>query len=174
MNYAKHYSILIERARTRDLESHHIIPRCMGGSNDLSNLVELTPEEHYVAHQLLSRMYPENLSLLHAAFMMASTRKGNKIYGWLRKRFVKEKSKSMMGNKNGVNSPGNTGMKHSTETRQKIANANIGKKHTEETKKLLSEKKKGIPKIKSECPHCNRLFSPTNMARYHGDKCKSK
>jgi hypothetical protein len=32
---------------------HHIIPKHMGGSNDPSNLVELTIEEHAEAHRLL-------------------------------------------------------------------------------------------------------------------------
>ena len=47
MNYQKHYDALIDRARNCALhgpcEKHHIIPRCMGGSNKQDNLVELHP-----------------------------------------------------------------------------------------------------------------------------------
>jgi hypothetical protein len=54
MNYFKIYKSLIERAINRNLEeyteSHHIIPRCMNGTDDIENLVNLTPEEHYIAH----------------------------------------------------------------------------------------------------------------------------
>jgi hypothetical protein len=32
---------------------HHIIPRHIGGSNDPSNLIELTPDEHAEAHRKL-------------------------------------------------------------------------------------------------------------------------
>jgi hypothetical protein len=32
---------------------HHIIPKHMGGSDDSSNLIELTPEEHAEAHRKL-------------------------------------------------------------------------------------------------------------------------
>lgn len=36
---------------------HHIIPRHAGGSDDPSNLVELTPAEHAEAHRLLFEKY---------------------------------------------------------------------------------------------------------------------
>lgn len=90
MDYNSHYTRLVERARNRTLsvytETHHIVPRCMGGTNEATNLVALTPEEHYLAHQLLLRIYPNHPSLIHAAAMMGSTRPNNKIYGWLRRR----------------------------------------------------------------------------------------
>lgn len=90
MNYNKHYNNLIIKAKNRKYqgytETHHILPKCMGGNDEISNLVELTPEEHYVAHQLLIKIYPENQKLVHAAMMMCASRKGNKVYGWLRKR----------------------------------------------------------------------------------------
>ena len=74
MNYLMHYNQLINRAKTRVLsdycESHHIIPKCMNGSDDSHNLVNLTPEEHYLAHQLLMKIYPTNHKLVYAATMM--------------------------------------------------------------------------------------------------------
>lgn len=98
MNYAKIYEQLIERARNRSLtgyfERHHIVPRCMLGSDSPENLVRLTPEEHYVAHQLLVRIHPENRSLIYACMMMASTRNNNRIYGWVRRRYAAEISLS--------------------------------------------------------------------------------
>jgi len=94
MDYKKHYNLIIERAKSRNLngycESHHIIPRCVGGTNSKENLVDLTPEEHYVAHQLLVKMHPNNNKLLYAANMMVAGRanmeRNNKAYGWLRKK----------------------------------------------------------------------------------------
>ena len=104
MNYINHYNRLIDRARFRIsnscTETHHIIPRCIGGTDENHNLVELTPEEHYVAHQLLVKMHPDNRKLLHAAIMMCAgsrnNRRNNKIYGWLRKKqseFISENQK---------------------------------------------------------------------------------
>lgn len=93
MNYLKIYHALIERARDRTLhqysERHHVIPRCMGGSDELSNLVRLTPEEHFLAHQLLVKIHPNNHKLkfaLQAMIMDTGNRqRKNKAYGWVRR-----------------------------------------------------------------------------------------
>jgi len=101
MDYSKHYNQLISRSRYRVLEAytetHHIVPRCMGGSDDTDNLVELTPEEHYIAHQLLTKMYPKNGALAMAAMMMTVNRPSNKVYGWLRRRHAAAMSESQAG-----------------------------------------------------------------------------
>lgn len=39
------------------IETHHIIMRSLGGSNDKSNLVNLTLREHYFMHELLVKVY---------------------------------------------------------------------------------------------------------------------
>ena len=60
--YTKIYFDIINRAATRDLplneyvEKHHIIPKSLSGSNKKSNLVKLTPKEHFVCHRLLVKM----------------------------------------------------------------------------------------------------------------------
>jgi hypothetical protein len=52
MNYKNIYERLIQRGKSRTLseytERHHIVPRCMGGTDDAQNIVRLTAEEHYV------------------------------------------------------------------------------------------------------------------------------
>jgi len=93
MDYKKHYNLLIERAENRKLEGysekHHIIPRCMGGTDEKDNIVCLTPEEHFVAHQLLVKMYPDNNSLVYAAQMMTvGKNRSNKLYGWLKRKHL--------------------------------------------------------------------------------------
>lgn len=104
MNYAAIYKSLVERAKTRTLteytETHHVLPKCMGGDDDRDNLVNLTPEEHYVAHQLLSKMYPENGALAKAAQMMTCNRPSNKLYGWVRKRHATAMRESQLGQNN--------------------------------------------------------------------------
>ena len=152
MNYQKHYDALMNRANNRLLEGycerHHIIPRCMGGNNDANNLVDLTAEEHYVAHQLLVKIYPDNSKLVYAAKMMTVSShvnvRNNKLYGWI-KRKLSETNK------------GNThhmfGKTHSDEHKRKISEAtkgdknpmfgktpwNKGKTHSDEHKRKISE-----------------------------------
>lgn len=65
MNYQKIYDDLISKCQARQptdgyKERHHIIPKSLGGSNDSSNLVDLTAREHFVAHFLLAKMHGGN------------------------------------------------------------------------------------------------------------------
>lgn len=78
MNYRRIYDLIIESARnqkrskkTHILENHHIIPRCLKGTDDETNLVLLTPKEHYVCHRLLAKLYPHNNGLYNAWFLMS-------------------------------------------------------------------------------------------------------
>jgi hypothetical protein len=95
MDYKKIYNNIVTRGKNRVLkeykESHHILPRCMGGTNDPLNLVDLTPEEHYVCHLLLVKMHPGHIGLVRAAmFLTASNkdvRRNNKMYGWIKRQY---------------------------------------------------------------------------------------
>ena len=42
---------------TKIKHKHHIIPKHMGGTDDPSNLIELTVEEHAEAHKILFEKY---------------------------------------------------------------------------------------------------------------------
>ena len=102
MNYSRIYDNLIKKGVDRQLskstpglylERHHIIPKCMGGSNVENNLVYLTGAEHFVAHQLLAKIYPNNDKVIYAAHMMtigadSKHKRTNKEYGWIREKFV--------------------------------------------------------------------------------------
>jgi len=63
LNYKKIYDDLIESRKMRPklegeyYESHHILPRCMDGTDDPENLIYLTAEGHFVAHLLLAKVY---------------------------------------------------------------------------------------------------------------------
>ena len=107
MNYHRIYKALIERARDRNVlgytERHHVIPVCMGGSNAKTNLVDLTPEEHFLAHALLVKMHPRVHGLLVAAQRMCHEIPGRPrrvLYGWLRRRFAASQAQRVQGSSN--------------------------------------------------------------------------
>lgn len=56
----KQYTNFIKKRKTKTVlygHIHHIIPKCLGGSNQKSNLIELTEKDHIKAHILLSYIF---------------------------------------------------------------------------------------------------------------------
>lgn len=80
--YTKWYNQITERARNRIIdtytETHHVQPRSLGGTDDASNLVELTAREHFICHWLLTKIHigDSRNKMLSAFFLM----KGNNSY----------------------------------------------------------------------------------------------
>lgn len=140
----------------------------------MSNLVVLTPEEHFVAHQLLVKMYPQNEKLIFAANMMCvktpKQKRNNKRYAWL-KRKVSESKKGKPSPNKGKKStkPRKPRAKEtkprkprklSEEHKEKIAKSRIGTKRTQETKNLLSISiQKALRKKKEELGYV-RTYTP--------------
>ena len=66
MKYTLICQRLCERGQRREkikdvyYEKHHIIPKCMGGNNSISNLTILTAREHFLAHRLLCKININN------------------------------------------------------------------------------------------------------------------
>lgn len=204
MDYRNHYKTLIFRAQNRCLDSytetHHIVPRCLGGSDNKSNLVELTPEEHFVAHQLLVKIYPGVDKLLFAAKMMtvgsSNHRRGNKLYGWLRRRFIESISKPCSeqtkikiglankgkGGRNAIYTEERralvskqwTGVIRSEETKFKISEARKGIVFTDEHKKKLKDSAKARVYKKTVCPFCGKEGTVHKMKQFHFENCKFK
>ena len=62
--YTSIYYNIISRAQERNhnkekfdgYQTHHILPRCFGGTDDIDNLVVLSYKEHRVCHRLLINM----------------------------------------------------------------------------------------------------------------------
>lgn len=90
MNYQKIYSSIIENAKKENriklrknqssyiyYEKHHIIPKCLNGTDEKNNLVLLTAREHYVCHKLLTRIYPNTRGLWLALKRFIFSKKSN-------------------------------------------------------------------------------------------------
>ena len=96
--YKNTYDSLIEKRRKFPLtknkkdpnyaycETHHVIPKCLGGSNDKENLVNLTAREHFIAHKLLYKIAEKenaHIDIKYKLFLalryLAFSTKNNKI-----------------------------------------------------------------------------------------------
>lgn len=199
MDYKRIYNNIIIRGKDRVLfgykELHHILPKCLGGLDNDENLVYLTPEEHYVCHQLLIKIYPDNDKLVYAANMMCiGPNRNNKLYGWIRRKLTEPKSEETKEKMRKPKPPGfgekvskrlrgvpkhyqvwNKGVKgqgagipKSPEHRAKISAANKGKK------KNYTSVPKGHKWEVITCPHCGKSGSKCIMPRWHFDRCKNK
>lgn len=128
-------------------ERHHIIPRCMGGTNDECNLIDLYAREHYMAHKLLALENQDNYKLQYAWLSM----------GFLRSKYIKGRyeitaeeyerlkeidsqlaSKRMIGSGNPM-----YGKVHSEETRRKIGEKSKGRYFSEESRNKIGAHSKG-------------------------------
>lgn len=160
--YKKWYDNIIKKAKTRTLEgyseNHHIIPKSLGGSDDLNNIVSLTAREHFICHILLIKFTTgqDRHKMLHAGILMKSTNRyqnryiNSRLYETIKKEYSEHFSKMQKGENNTF-----YGKKHSQETRKKMSeaklklhnsdwvNPHIGMKRSEETKRNISLSKRG-------------------------------
>ena len=91
-------------------ESHHVVPKCLGGWESRDNLVRLTAAEHYIAHLLLMKMYPENRKLALPVILMS------KNIGIGKKNKLVAKARELAADSH-------RGRKRSDETRKKMSDA---------------------------------------------------
>lgn len=137
MNYRSIYANLIARASVRDVpipsERHHIVPRCCGGSNDRSNIVRLSPREHFFCHFLLVKMHPEVDGLKLAVALMSGRVKGlrSRAYQKIRAEVAARRSEKQRG------------VKRPVEHMEAMWHANRTRKRTEDHCKSLSAAKTG-------------------------------
>jgi hypothetical protein len=155
MNYKKIYDQLIQNAVMRQqnttlnfyTERHHIVPKCMGGSNISSNLVRLTAREHFIAHKLLYKYY-KTTKLAHAWFSMLRY-SDNQYRTFTARQYAEAKQahvsalKTYAGNKNPF-----FGKTHTPQTKESIRLKKLGTRASEETKRKMSEKRIGVKKTK--------------------------
>lgn len=169
-------------------ETHHIIPKCLGGLNCSSNLVELTAREHYICHLLLTSIFPPSsieYKKMWKAFALMAWYKSenqyreykinNRIYQKLKIEFSKIQSQHQSG----------------------ASNSGYGKKwyHNEELKlsnrfypdkvpdgwvsgRVINWDKYFLPKFESketECVNCKKIFLPrTSLHKYCTTACADK
>ena len=112
-------------------EVHHIVPRSLGGSDDVDNLIRLTARQHFVAHWMLARALGGSAS--RAFFMMSNFGKYGKVnsttYAIARQEYAEQVSQQLKGKPSQC--------PFSEETKQKMREAKLGRSLREETKQKL-------------------------------------
>lgn len=185
--YTKWYNNIISAAQIRKIdeytEKHHIIPKCLGGSNSKENLVKLTGREHFICHLLLVKMVEgknNKAKMAYASMQQSRSSKykdvkiSSRIYALIRKELADSykgipHSEQHIANWKesfkGKKFPGrNSGEK----------NPMFGKKHLPESNEKRRDAQKGIAKPKFICQHCGAIIGgKSNYLRYHSSNCKS-
>jgi hypothetical protein len=154
--YTNWYQNIVLNAKDRVLvntytESHHIIPRSLGGDDSKENLVKLTAREHFLCHYLLTKM-TAGTSQIKMCFAFNAFRRSSKNqkrqltgqqYEIIRKSVSTARSQFLKGNTY------NLGKKRgplSKETKKKISEAKKGKPMSEEQKIKISKSTTGRTK----------------------------
>ncbi len=168
-------------------ERHHIVPKCLGGTNDDENLIDLFAREHFVAHKLLAKENPNNSHLIYAWGCMAWAHNDNQPRCELTPEEYEEArvacaiviSKDA---KERLANPENNpmyGKHHSDATRIKISESlhNLPPEVSEQRRKTLSEKTKARLSNKENHPNYGKHFSEEtkqkmreNHADFRGEK----
>lgn len=151
--YTRWYNEIIERARTRNIDSyterHHVQPRSLSGTDDKDNLVNLTAREHFICHWLLTKMHTGE-SRAKMIYALNGMKRGNeftqryetkitaRVYEQLKKEFSIVHSATMKGK-----IPWNKGVPVTEEQREKNRIAATGKKLSQEVIEKRSAKIRG-------------------------------
>ena len=110
-------------------ERHHIIPRCLGGTDDEENLIYLTYQEHFTAHKLLHEENPEEPKLIYALWRMSNRVEdiSPEDYETARLRYTELMRGDM-----------NPSRRKEVKAKLRGRSPMLGKHHTEETKRYMS------------------------------------
>lgn len=171
MDYIKIHNSIIANAKSRKsingyFETHHILPRCMGGDNSEGNLVKLTAREHFLVHRLLTLIYPDNNSLVYAYWAMCGIKKkyryvpSAKVYEHVKiamSKATKErlsKFNSWKGRKHTENSK--------NKQRNSAMNRNISKEREEERRLKISTTMKTLDRSENWCSNISKSKEGAN------------
>jgi len=177
MNYKKLYDEIIQSSKNKKIEgyaeNHHIIPKSLGGDDNVNNLVRLGAREHFLCHYLLAKMYPkfsEEWFKMNNAFIIMKTRSADnryinsRLYESLRKNFSLVMARNQSGSKN---SNFGTIWVHNKTTKEnkKIKKHEILPEGWEIGRKLIWEDKISI------CKCCGSTYIKT-QGKYCSETCR--
>ena len=154
LKYLRLYDKIINNSLKRGLlknnligyyEKHHIVPKCLGGTDDENNLVLLTAREHLLIHLILHEMYPKVAGLCYAIFMFSSIENNSSTKGrdLGKKKFISLKYLAKLREES-------LGLPKSEETKERMRIAQKDHIITEEQREKISNSHKGKKRIISK------------------------
>lgn len=180
------------------IHNHHILPKHAGGTDDISNIIQLTVEEHSEAHRTLYETYGKIEDYLAWKGLSGQISKQEilkEIYNQNGKR---------LGKSNKGRAPSNKGVPMSEDQKVKLRKPkseehkqslrkpknktdNMGKyertdiikeklrtsaKKQFENQEFRNKHSEKMKSLRSKCVHCGFETIPTNIKRWHNDNCK--
>jgi len=148
----------------------------MGGTNDPSNLVELTVEEHAEAHRKLYEEHGSTYDFVawkalsgqitsdearRLATIIANT--GRKLTEEHKCKIAEARAKQ-----------DSSGWIWNEESRKRKSEAMLGTVLSESHKQKIGDALRGKETQESTCPHCGKIGKSNAMKRWHFDNCKRK
>lgn len=113
MDHLKVYNRIIDKAKSENrkrrrtyhpeyvyYEKHHILPKCIQGTDEEKNLVLLTGREHYICHKLLTFIYKENKKIIQAFLLVSFDKKTNRKISSREYNFLKEINAQIIAERN--------------------------------------------------------------------------
>ena len=168
-------------------ERHHIKPKCLDGTDDEDNLIDLYAREHFIAHKLLAEENPDNNKLTYAWTMMAWAKRDDQHRYQVTPEEYEEarKALSLLSSKLGkerYSTPEKCPMfgKHlSEEAKQKIRKKTIERFKNPEERKKMSERAQNRSEewhIKQRQSHIGLQAGDKNpmFGRKHTEESKRK
>lgn len=183
--YTRTYYRIIEKAQSKNrkrgddyFESHHILPKSMGGSDDVVNRVLLTAREHFLCHWLLTKMCAsekDRRKMQHALSRLVGLHKTTeriRMPSWKYEVSRKHHSQATSERTSGEGNPMFGRSVWRGKKRPEQAAALRGRKHSAETRARMSKPKASVMKVC--CVHCGKQGIVSNINRWHNDNCKVK
>lgn len=188
--YTKIYFKLVSSISTDTYtENHHIIPRCLGGTDEVANIASISARKHFLCHYLLIKMTTPNsgnfYKMVNAFMMMRLARDHQKryfnsrIYSYYKETFSKIQSANQIGTKNSqygtvwIHCPLTLISKHIklSELPQHLAagceKGRITKKETYIQRILKPLPQEITPKEKRKCAACGTLTTNPKFCSIH-------
>ena len=177
IKYTNWYYSIIHRAKNRVLssytETHHIIPKSLGGTNLSENLVNLTAKEHYICHRLLVKMTDGDArtKMLCAVMIMMHGIDVNRSYRISSVAY--EQIKMHRALNMSLLKKGKPGYPRSEETRAKMRATKLGTKKIKECKEKMRLSALGRAHTETTKEKFKNRVS-NRLGKIHSEKTKQK